>query len=279
MSEAVFVNNTTKKFPDSDQTQWKYKSIPGSGRFIGQLQEVVAVDHVSFSVRQSEIFGLVGPSGSGKSTLIRMLATLLLPDSGDIRIFGYNVMRYPGQVQNMINRVSVEASFFRKLSPIENLLYGVRLTGQNGLDYRRRVIEILTRLGLEDSEIYQPMEALDRNVQQLVIVARALLCQPRLLLLDAPTSGLSSCERPKVFEILRELRDQLGITIIITMRDPSEAVNLCDQITILEAGKIVARDATSTSNPLQSLDGCEPGLADLFQVPNDQQSELVCDLT
>ena len=130
----------------------------------GKNRVVVAVDHVSFTVMQGEIFGVLGPNGSGKSTLIRLLATLLLPDDGDIRVFGYDVVHQPMLVQRLINRVSVEASFFKKLSPMENLVYGARLYGMSGAEIRRQVVEILTRLGLEERSIYKPMEEMSRGM-------------------------------------------------------------------------------------------------------------------
>src|SRR5262245_36215820 len=101
-------------------------------RSSGPSDPTIAVNRVSFDVRRGEIFGVLGPNGSGKSTLIRLLATLLVPDGGDIHVFGHNVQREPMAVQRLINRVSVEASFFKKLSPMENLLYGARLYGLNG---------------------------------------------------------------------------------------------------------------------------------------------------
>ena len=94
-----------------------------------------AVDHLTFDVKQGEIFGVLGPNGGGKSTLIRLIATLLLPDQGTITVFGHDVTREPLVAQQLLNRVSVEASFFEKLSPMENLLYGARLAGREVLLY------------------------------------------------------------------------------------------------------------------------------------------------
>ncbi|MCJ7701138.1 MAG: ATP-binding cassette domain-containing protein, partial [Anaerolineales bacterium] len=108
----------------------------------------------------------MGPNGSGKSTLIRLMATLLLPDEGSLKIWGYDVVKESLQVQGLINRVSVEASFFKKLSPMENLLYGARLYGMPGGETRKQVVEILTRLGLEKRSIYNPMEEMSRGMQQ-----------------------------------------------------------------------------------------------------------------
>ena len=145
---------------------------------------------MSRSVYRREIFGVLGPNGSGKSTLIRLLSTLLLPDEGTITVFGLDVERDEMAVKRLINRVSVEAAFFKKLSPKENLLYGARLYGVSGKEADRKAREILGRLGLRESSYTSPMEDMSRGMQQKVAIARAFLTQPILLLLDEPTTGL-----------------------------------------------------------------------------------------
>ena len=155
----------------------RQKSANGNGKNDARKQ-IIAVDHVSFEVYEGEIFGVLGPNGGGKSTLIRLMSTLLLPDGGEITVFGHDVVTEAMAVQRLINRVSVEASFFKKLSPMENLLYGARLYGLNGRDTRREVEAILNRLGLEDRSIYSPMEQMSRGMQQKVAIARALLSHP-----------------------------------------------------------------------------------------------------
>lgn len=230
----------------------------------GKNRVVVAVDHVSFTVMQGEIFGVLGPNGSGKSTLIRLLATLLLPDDGDIRVFGYDVVRQPMLVQRLINRVSVEASFFKKLSPMENLVYGARLYGMSGAEIRRQVVEILTRLGLEERSIYKPMEEMSRGMQQKVAIARALLSSPRLLLLDEPTTGLDPRSKLEVQDVIRELRDDHGTTILLTTHDMVEAENLCDRVAIIDSGKIVALDTPHALKNNLNGGGSEITLEDVF---------------
>ncbi|HSJ58106.1 MAG TPA: ATP-binding cassette domain-containing protein, partial [Anaerolineae bacterium] len=121
-------------------------------------KRVLAVDGVSLEVCRNEIFGILGPNGSGKSTLIRLMATLLLPDSGAIEVFGLDVTRDEMQVKRLINRVSVDAAFFKKLSSIENLMYAGRLYGLTGREAREQSFVILRRLGLKDKEITGPLE-------------------------------------------------------------------------------------------------------------------------
>lgn len=236
-----------------------------NGRLNGDHKPiVVAVDHVSFAVERGEIFGVLGPNGSGKSTLIRLIATLLLPDQGTIQVFGYDVVRQPREVQRLINRVSVEASFFKKLSPMENLIYGARLYGMAGADIRRRVVEILTRLGLEKHSIYKPMEEMSRGMQQKVAIARALLSQPKILLLDEPTTGLDPRSKREVQAVIRELNQDYGTTILLTTHDMLEADTLCERVAIIDGGKIVALDTPHSLKGSIPRNGHEPTLEDVF---------------
>jgi ABC-2 type transport system ATP-binding protein len=226
---------------------------------------VIAVDHVSFTVEKGEIFGVLGPNGGGKSTLIRLISTLLLPDSGKVFVFGLDVEKQPREVQKMINRVSVEASFFKKLSPMENLLYGARLYGLDGKQTRKQVLEILTRLGLEKRSIYSPMEEMSRGMQQKVAIARALLSHPQLLLLDEPTTGLDPRSKREVQAVVQELRKEFDTTILLTTHDMNEAEMLCDRIAIMDSGKVVALDTPAAlKQRIPAKDGKAPTLEDVF---------------
>ena len=180
----------------------------------GQTKTVQAVDDVSFTVRRNEIFGILGANGSGKSTLIRMLSTLLIPDRGEIGVFGCDVARDEMQVKRLINRVSVEASFFKKLSAVENLLYALRLYGRHGADLRAGDHPILGELGIARDRIDQPLEQMSRGMQQKVAIARAFLTSPVLLLLDEPTTGLDPRSKKDVQRFVHDLRDSHDATIM-----------------------------------------------------------------
>jgi ABC-2 type transport system ATP-binding protein len=268
MSDAIIVTNAYKKFGKPSHQLWKQLAEHRGASQIGHSEShklvKVAVDHVSFSVGEGEIFGVLGPNGSGKSTLIRLIATLLLPDAGTILVFGHDVVSQPMQVQRLINRVSVEASFFKKLSPMENLLYGARLYGMEGKETRRKVVEILTRLGLDRNSIGQPMEEMSRGMQQKVAIARALLSHPRLLLLDEPTTGLDPRSKREVQAVVRELNEQHGTTILLTTHDMGEAEALCQRIAIVDNGKIVALDTPAELKKLIPRNGHEPTLEEVF---------------
>ena len=231
------------------QSAHKYFGSKGNGLALrkgangnGRPSQTVAVNRLSLAVKRGEIFGVLGPNGSGKSTLIRLISTLLLLDGGRITVFGHDVSAEPMAVRRLINRVSVEASFFKKLSPMENLIYGARLYGVDGAEARKNIVAILTRLGLEAKAIYRPMEEMSRGMQQKVAIARAFLSRPILLLLDEPTTGLDPRSKREVQAFIRELRDTHDATILLTTHDMVEAEGLCDRIAIIDGGGIVALD-------------------------------------
>ena len=228
-------------------------------------KRVVAVDHVSFEVPRGEIFGMLGPNGTGKSTLIRLLSTLLAPDTGTVSVFGYDVVKEEAEVKRLINRVSVEASFFKKLSPMENLMYGARLYSVDPAWAREKVVEILTRLGLEGRSIWSGMEDMSRGMQQKVAIARAFLTSPVLLLLDEPTTGLDPHSKREVQAFVREIRDQHDATVLLTTHDMQEADELCERIAIIDRGRIVALDTPGALKALvREPGGPEATLEDAF---------------
>jgi len=224
-----------------------------------------AVNDVDFCVPRGEIFGVLGPNGSGKSTLIRVICTLLEADAGNVRIFGYDVKRDEMQVKKLISRVSVDAAFFKKLSPIENLMYGARLYGLSGREAQEKAIEIMGRLGLEAKSYHEPMEEMSRGMQQKVAIARAFITTPVLLLLDEPTTGLDPRSKREVRTFVEELRDTHDATIVITTHDMDEADALCDRIAVIHNGKIVALDTPAGLKALlPPTDGKPATLEEVF---------------
>ena len=207
---------------------------------------VRAVDDVSLAVRRGEIYGLLGANGSGKSTLIRVFSTLLSADAGRVRVFGHDVADDELAVKRMINRVSVEASFFKKLSAMENLVYAGRLYGVAPEVARPKIRAILRRLGVDDARLGEPLEKLSRGMQQKVAIARAFLSAPMLLLLDEPTTGLDIRSKREVQTFVRDLRDEHDATIVLTTHDLDEAARLADRIGILHEGRLVA-EGTATA--------------------------------
>ncbi len=205
-------------------------------------RSVTAINDVSLRIQRGEIYGVLGANGSGKSTLIRLVSTLLTLDSGKVEVFGHDIERDEMAVKRLINRVSVDAAFFKKLSPHENLTYAARLYGMDPRLARAEAIRILARLGIGEKRLGRPLEQMSRGMQQKVAIARALLTSPTLLLLDEPTTGLDPRSKLDVQTFIEELRDTHDATIVLTTHDLAEADRLCDRIAIINDGRIVAED-------------------------------------
>lgn len=200
---------------------------------------------VSFEVKRGEVFGLIGANGSGKSTLIRILSTLLLADGGKVEVFGNDVEGDAGTVRALINRVSADPSFFRNMSAMENLLFFGRVYGLTPAEIGVKVPEILQRLGFEADKAREPMSHLSRGQQQKIAVARSFLTSPVLMLLDEPTTGLDPRSKRDVQRFIREVQSEHDATILLTTHDMEEAELLCDRISFIAGGKIVA-EGTAT---------------------------------
>ncbi len=200
---------------------------------------VMAVDDVSLRIERGEVYGILGANGGGKSTLIRLVSTLLTLDTGRVEVFGHDIERDEMAVKRMINRVSVDAAFFKKLSPAENLIYAARLYGMDATTARREAIAIMARLGINESRLGRPLEQMSRGMQQKVAIARSILTSPMLLLMDEPTTGLDPRSKLEVQTFIEELRDSHDATIVLTTHDLAEAERLCGRIGILNDGRLV----------------------------------------
>jgi len=204
---------------------------------------VTAIANVSLRLERGDIHGILGANGSGKSTLIRLVSGLLTLDEGRVEVFGHDIERDEMAVKRLINRVSVDAAFFKKLSPIENLLFAARLYGLDASKARQEATAILGRLGIAQKRVDRPVEQMSRGMQQKVAIARALLTSPSLLLLDEPTTGLDPRSKLDVQSFIEELRETHDATIVLTTHDLDEAERLCGRITILDGGRVVAEDS------------------------------------
>jgi ABC-2 type transport system ATP-binding protein len=205
---------------------------------------VVALDDVSLTIGRGECVAVLGQNGSGKSTLVRLLSTLLLPDGGSAHVFGHDVVRDERAVRGVVNRVSVEASFFKKMSATENLSYAARFYGLGPAHTRRRIPEILGRVGFPLERGSAPMQDLSRGMQQKVALARALLTSPALLLLDEPTTGLDPRAKLEVQDFIREVRRVHDTTTLLCTHDMSEAEVLADRVGILDGGRLLALEGS-----------------------------------
>ena len=229
---AVEVRELRKEFRRKDSRK--------RGEKRGAKRVRVALDGVSFTMEKGETVAILGQNGSGKSTLVRLLSTLLLPDGGQARVLGHDVVTEPRAVRRLVNRVSVEASFFKKMSAAENLGYAARYYGMTSKDTRDKIPEILERVGFPPDRRDEPMEALSRGMQQKVALARALLTSPVVLLLDEPTTGLDPRSKLEVQEFVREIRETHDSTILLCTHDLTEAEGLAERVGILDRGKLLA---------------------------------------
>lgn len=225
---------------------------------------VKALDSVSLTVGRGEVVGILGPNGSGKSTLVRVVSTLVVADAGTVEVFGADVVGSPKQVQRSMNRVSVEASFFKKLSAMENLLYGAKLYGVTGTEARPRIQEILQSIGFDYQRALEPMEHLSRGMQQKIALARALLTSPMLMLLDEPTTGLDPRSKKDVQKFVRRIRGEHDASILLCTHDMDEAEELCDRVGIMMDGKILALDEPERLKARYSENGRVPTLEETF---------------
>ncbi len=203
-------------------------------------QPVTAIADVSLRVERGGTIGILGANGSGKSTLIRLVSGLLTLDEGRVEVFGLDLEREEMAVKRLINRVSVDAAFFKKLSPMENLLFAARLYGIDSKFARTETVRITERLGIAEKRLGRPVEQLSRGMQQKIAIARALLTSPALLLLDEPTTGLDPRSKLDVQTFIEEMRTSHDASIVLTTHDLDEAERLCDWILVLNDGRVVA---------------------------------------
>ncbi|MBI3895064.1 MAG: ATP-binding cassette domain-containing protein [Acidobacteria bacterium] len=197
-----------------------------------------ALNGISFDVQEGEIFGLLGPNGGGKTTLLRILSTLLIPSSGRAVIFGLDVACEPEKVRRQIGIVFQAQNVDSKLTPAENLRHQGHLYGLQGQKLKQRIQQVLTRVGLADRPD-DLVETLSGGLRRRLELAKGLLHQPRLLLLDEPSTGLDPGVRRDLWEYLALLRRQEGVTILLTTHLLEEAER-CDRLAILHQGALVA---------------------------------------
>ena len=229
MTQAVEVLDLRKEFLRREGRRLRRRRVP-------------VLKDVSFTIERGECVAILGQNGSGKSTLVRLLATLLLHDGGSARVFGHDVFAEPRAVRRLVNRVSVEAAFFKKMSSAENLAYAARFYGMTPRQTGARIPEILERVGFPTARRGESMENLSRGMQQKVALARALLTAPVLLLLDEPTTGLDPRSKLEVQEFIREVRATHDATVLLCTHDMAEAEALADRVGILDRGELLCLD-------------------------------------
>lgn len=216
--EAIEVNNLTKYY----------------GNFL-------AVDHISFKVKQGEFFGLLGPNGAGKTTTIRMLAGLLKPTKGEAYIMGANVVKNPVDVKAKIGVISETANPYLEMSAWDNLMFAGSLHDMKKEERERQAENLLKLLGIYNRR-NEKVKNFSKGLRKRVAIAMALIHDPPLLFLDEPTAGLDVQSARMIREFLRKLNER-GTTIFLTTHYIEEADALCDRVCIIKDGRVVALDS------------------------------------
>ena len=222
MGYAVEIKNIIKKFPPS----------------------TVAVNDISFSVEEGQIFGLLGPNGAGKTTLIRMLTCLLVPTSGSARIKDYDIIKHTKTVRETLGVVSQAMTSDLDLTAFENLdIYG-KYYEMPRVERLERIRYLLDIVGLKD-RANDLVATYSGGMRRRLEIARGLIHKPYILFLDEPTIGLDPQSRRVIWDLLRKIREESKLTVFITTHYMDDADTLCDRIAIVDYGKVVALDSPS----------------------------------
>jgi ABC-2 type transport system ATP-binding protein len=225
-----------------------------------KFAEVTAVDRVTFTISQGEIFGLIGPNGAGKSTLIKMLTTLLPPTAGSATIAGFDIVTQPAEVRRRIGYVPQLLSADGSLTGYENLLLSARLYGVPRGERAERIAGALTRMGLSEAANRVVGHYSGGMIRRLEI-AQSLLHRPTVLFLDEPTVGLDPGARDTVWDRVLDLRDKFRRTMVVTSHHMEEMNEFCDRIGLINRGRIVA---VGTPAELKARVGPNATLDDVF---------------
>lgn len=228
-----------------------------------------ALNGLTFSVNEGEIFGLLGPNGGGKSTLFRILSTLLPLQQGTANVGGFDLATQQSAVRQILGVTFQSPSLDRKLTVQENLKHQGHLYGLYGSDLHARMAHALERLGVADRR-RELVSKLSGGLQRRVEIAKSLLHRPRLLLLDEPSTGLDPGARIELWRYLRELRQEMSLTIVVTTHLLDEAED-CDRLGVLHEGQMVALDTPDT---LRSSVG-----GDCLTIRSREPERLASDIT
>jgi ABC-2 type transport system ATP-binding protein len=202
--------------------------------------ERAAVQDVSFSIREGEIFGLLGTNGAGKTTLLSIMSTLLPPDEGNVNINGYDTIRETMRVKPLLGFVPQDLALYPSLSAWDNLIFFGRIYRLGGTILKERVTELLAMVGLSD-RADDPVETFSGGMKRRLNIAAGLIHKPRILFLDEPTVGVDPQSRNFIFEHVERLHAG-GMTIVYTTHYMEEAERLCDRVAIMDMGRILALD-------------------------------------
>lgn len=201
--------------------------------------KVKAVDNISFSIKKGEICGILGPNGSGKTTTIKSICNLIIPDSGEVTIFGEDNKKAAGHISALFEGTR---NLYWRLTPRENLRYFAGIRGLGGRKIERDIDELLDRFNLSSKEDTM-VNNLSRGMQQKVAIAMTLLCDTEIILLDEPTLGLDVQSHIDIKNMLMEIVSTMNKTILLSTHNMNLVQDICRDVVILNKGKIVAQDS------------------------------------
>jgi ABC-2 type transport system ATP-binding protein len=231
---------------------------------------VKAVDDVSFTINQGEIFGFLGPNGAGKTTTIKILLTLTQPTSGKVNIFGIDALSHGEKVREIAGYVPQDVSVDGDLTGYENMLIYAKLYGVPGQMRDRRIKETLEYLEIADRS-KEMVNTYSGGMMRRLEIAQSLINRPKVLFLDEPSIGLDPSARRNMWSLIKQLRGEFGATILINTHDMAEADILCDRIGVIDRGKLVTVGAPSVlksavGGEILTISSSSPGTLEKIQL-------------
>lgn len=200
---------------------------------------IKALNNLSFQVAEGEIYGLIGPNGAGKTTTLRIISTLILPDSGSARIFDYNVVSEASEVRKIISYLPEEAGAYKNLSGLEYLRFMAQFYVENKEDLENRVKEAAEISGLGE-RLKDRTKSYSKGMKRRLLVARSLMHRPKLAILDEPTSSLDVFHSQHVRRIIKKYAEEHGVTVLLSSHNMLEVEYLCDRVALINKGMLVA---------------------------------------
>jgi len=217
---------------------------------------VQAVDGLTLEIREGEIYGLLGPNGSGKTTTILILLGLTEPTGGEVQVCGFNPAREPLKVKRLVGYLPENVGFYEDLTARENLRFIARLNGIPDRESKKRIEEVLEQVGL--SEVAdRPVGTYSRGMRQRLGIADVLIKQPRLAILDEPTTGIDPEGASQILDMIVRMRDERGMTIMLSSHLLHQVQRICDRVGIMHRGQLVAEGSVDELGARTSGEGLE----------------------
>ncbi len=227
---------------------------------VKQFGEIRALDHLSFQVREREIYGIIGPNGAGKTTTIRIAATLISPTSGRMKVFGRDVVEEGAEVRKLITYLPEEAGAYKNLSGFEYLQFMGRFKAKDRAEVQTMVRDAAAISGLGD-RLKDKAKTYSKGMKRRLLVARALMTKPRLAILDEPTSGLDVIHSFHVRGVIRRFVEQHGVTVLLSSHNMLEVEYLCNRVALINNGRIVAEGSPEELKKRLDVTNLEEGFA------------------